>query len=100
MNSVATRVLVGSAFTITMVGSIDAFASQEWDLFALFIAASTIHAMLYLRQGAKRRAVTLRPDLAHWIEHRSEIGGEPPEDVLDRAVATFKHGLYADDRRD
>lgn len=99
MTNVTTRVLVAAAFLICAVGALDAFISREWDLFVLFAAACALHLTLYVRQGARRRSITIRPDLAHWIEHRSEIGGEAPEDVLDRAVATFKHGLYADDDR-
>lgn len=100
MTSVTTRVLVAAAFVICAVGSLDALISREWDLAILFIAACSVHVMLYVRQGARRRAISIRPDLAQWLEHRAQVGGDTPEDVLDRAVATFKHGLYADEYPD
>ena len=50
----------------------------------------------WTRQRASRRNVTLRPDLAHWLTDRAHATGEPFDDVLDRAVATYQHGMHVD----
>lgn len=95
---VTTRVLVTCGLIVSAVGVVDATITREWDLFVLFVLATAIQLAIWLRQGAHRTPVTIRPDLAHWIERQAEVTGEPHDDVLDRAIATYKHGLYADEQ--
>lgn len=97
MNSLSARVLIVSALVLSVVGVIDSLISREWDLLALFILVTLVHVVMLLLQGAHRRNTTIRPDLARWIEHRSQTTGEPSDYVLDRAIASYKHGLYGSD---
>ncbi len=98
MNGVGSRLLVFLAFVAAGVGVADAAISREWDLLAIFVLIAALLVAVWIRQRVHRVDVTLRPDLAHWIEHRAESGGESYDDVLDRAVATFKHGIVTDER--
>lgn len=82
---------------ITLVGALDSFISREWDLLVVFLLAAFVQLLLWVRQRANRTPTSLRPDLARWLNHRSETTGEPFDDMLDRAVARYKHGLYDDD---
>lgn len=95
--NVSTRVLLTVSLIITGVGVLDAAIGSEWDLLIIFALSAALQLAIWLRQGASRRTTTIRPDLAQWLERRSESTGEPYEDVVDRALATFKQGLYADD---
>lgn len=97
MNGVSTRVLVSIALIVAAVGAVDALFSREWDLLVVFVLAITLQLILWLRLRANRVPVTLRPDLARWLEHRSERSGEPFDDLLDRAVAWYRQRLYADE---
>jgi len=97
--NVSTRILLVVSLVITSVGIVDAAIGREWDLMVIFALTAAIQLVIWLRHGASRIATTIRPDLGHWLESRSEATGEPYEDVLDRAIATFKQGLYADDQR-
>lgn len=94
MTGVSNRVLLLVAVVIGLVGSLDAFISQEWDLLAVFILILTVQLMLWLRHHSHRIPVTLRPDLTRWVEHYAQETGEPFDDVLDRAVAGYQHGLF------
>lgn len=94
------RLLIALALVVTSIGVIDAAVSQEWDLLAISAIATALLGTVWLRQRASRLDVTLRPDLVHWVDHRAQASGEPFDDVLDRAVATFRHGLYADEATD
>lgn len=79
---------------VATVGALDAFISREWDLLVVFLLIVAVHLALWLRVRAARTPVSLRPDLARWIEHQAQRSGEPFNDILDRAVARYRHGLY------
>lgn len=96
MAGVSSRLVLSIGLVVIAVGMVDSFLGAEWDLFVVFALAGSLQLILWIRQRARRRPVTLRPDLANWLERRSERVGEPFDDMLDRAVAHYKHGLYAD----
>lgn len=98
MTELGSRILLLLALVCGGVGVVDAAVSREWDLLAIFVVTTALLAAMWVRQRVHRISVSLRPDLAHWLEHRAESAGEPFDDVLDRAVATFKHGIVADER--
>jgi hypothetical protein len=100
MTELTPRALLSLALLCTGVGIVDAAVSREWDLLVIFAATAVLLGASWLRQRIHRVTVTLRPDLAQWIERRSETLGEPFDDVLDRAVATFKHGITPDEPSD
>ncbi|MCP3991767.1 MAG: hypothetical protein GY929_20660 [Actinomycetia bacterium] len=97
MIGVSTRIIVTIGLVVGGVGALDAFVSREWDLLIVFLLVVSLQAMLWLRLRANRIPVTLRPDLARWLERQSERSGEPFDDVLDRAVAWYHSGLYVDE---
>lgn len=98
MSDLSTRVLLTVSLAVIGVGVVDAFASREWDLLAVFLLSGLVQVTIWLRQRANRIPVTLRPDLARWVEHHSQESDEPYDDVLDRAVAWYRHGLYRSER--
>ncbi len=91
------RALWLAAIVCGSVGILDAAISREWDLMAIFAVTTVLLVALWARQRVHRTPVTLRPDLAHWVAHRAAGSGEPFDDVLDRAVAAYKHGIVADE---
>lgn len=95
MSEISTRVLLTVVLAVTGVGVIDAFFSREWDLLAIFALSALLQLTIWFRHRANRVPVTLRPDLARWLEQESQQSGEPIDDVLDRAVAWHQHGLYS-----
>jgi hypothetical protein len=100
MIGVSTRIIVTVGLVIAGVGALDAFVSREWDLLVVFLLVVTLQLILWLRLRANRIPVTLRPDLARWLERQSGRTGESFDDVLDRAVAWYHSGLYTEDRGD
>ena len=98
MIGLSNRFLLALGLMVVAVGALDAFIGQEWDLLLLFALSFVLHLVLWLRSRANRIPVTLRPDLAHWLQRRSDRTGEVFDDLLDRAVAWYRHGLFAADR--
>ena len=96
MTDVGSRMALIGALVFTAVGVLDALLSREWDFLVIFGGIAVALAAFWIRQRAHRISVALRPDLAHWIAARSERSGEPFEDVLDRAVAAYRHGVVTD----
>ena len=96
MPDVSTRLVLTIGLIVVAVGALDSFISREWDLLVVFALSGIVQLGLWLRQSGRRSPVSLRPDLARWLAQRSEQSGEPFDDLLDRAVARYKHGLYDD----
>lgn len=96
MVDVSSRVIVMLSLIVGSVGAIDAFISREWDLLTVFLLSMSLQLLLWLRIRANRTPVTLRPDLARWLEQQSQRTGEPFDDLLDRAVSWQHSGLYVD----
>lgn len=94
MNDISSRMLISIGLVISAVGALDAAIGREWDFLAVFTLSALVQLMLWLRQRANRIPVSLRPDLAHWIDAQAQQTGEPFDDILDRAVAWHRHGLY------
>ena len=98
MLGISNRVLLTISLIVTAVGAADAFISVEWDLLSVFAMTGVLQLSIWLQQRSNRLPVTLRPDLTHWLERRSQESGEPVDDILDRAVTWYQHGLYPHDR--
>lgn len=96
MPDVSTRLVLSIGLIVVAVGALDSLISKEWDLLVVFLLSGTVQLALWLRQSGTRSSVSLRPDLARWLAARSEQSGEPFDDLLDRAVARYKHGLYGE----
>ncbi|MEL7156639.1 MAG: hypothetical protein AAFN30_08570, partial [Actinomycetota bacterium] len=100
MMGVSTRVLVSLTIVVSAVGALDSTIGREWDLLVVFLLSLSLQLVLWLRERANRTPVTIRPDLARWLERHSSRTGEPYDDVLDRAIAWYRDGLFAPDRID
>lgn len=85
---------------VATVGALDAFISREWDLLVVFLLIVAVNLLLWIRLRAARTPVSLRPDLARWVDHQAQRTGEPFEDILDRAVARHQHELFSPDGAD
>ncbi|MFW2382737.1 MAG: hypothetical protein ACN4GZ_13330 [Acidimicrobiales bacterium] len=96
MPDVSTRLVLSIGLIVVAVGALDSLISREWDLLVVFVLSGLVQLGLWLRQSGTRSPVSLRPDLARWLADRSEQSGEPFEDLLDRAVARYQHGLYGE----
>lgn len=94
MSRISNQVILSIGLTVVAVGFLDALLSREWDLLTVFALSGIIQIVLWMRETATRLPCTLRPDLAHWIERRAALVGEPATTVLDRSVAHYKHRLY------
>lgn len=93
MTDLSSRVLLSISLAVVGVGALDGFISREWDLFTVLMLSVALHLVIWARQRAHRVPVGLRADLAEWLEQRAQRNGEPFDDVLDRAVASYRGGL-------
>lgn len=98
MIGVSTRVLLTISLVVTGVGALDSLISAEWDLLSVFALTGLLQLAIWLQQRSNRLPMTLRPDLTHWLERRSQESGEPIDDIIDRALTWYQHGLYPHDR--
>ncbi len=96
MSRISDRMVLSIALIATLVGALDGYISREWDLMVVFLLVAAVQLILWLRQRASRVPVALRSDLAHWLQHRAEVTGDSFDDMIDRAVAHYKHGLYVE----
>jgi hypothetical protein len=96
MVGLSNRFLLAAGLVVVGVGALDALVGREWDLLLVFALAFVLLLVPWIRQRANRIPVGLRPDLARWLEHRSERTGEPFDDLLDRSVAWYRDGLFRD----
>ena len=89
------RLLLITATIIAGAGLLDGALGDgfDWDDAVMFGAIVALQLAVLL--GSRGRvAVTLRPDLASWVDRRSARTGEPVNEILDRAVSWLQHGLY------
>jgi Flp pilus assembly protein TadB len=87
------RVLLLAIVVIAGIGVIDAGVTSEPDLVALFIAVAVISLVLLARSLSSRRNLSVRSDLAAWIQLRADLTGEAPGHVADRAIAHYRLAL-------
>jgi hypothetical protein len=98
LTGVSTRLLLSISLVVTVVGAVDALISSEWDLLSVFAFSGLLQLSIWLQQRGNRVPMTLRPDLSHWLVRQSQESGEPVDDIVDRAVTWYQHGLYPYDR--
>lgn len=75
------------------VGLLDAAIGEVWDLAVLFGVVLVLGVAGLAAGVTRRRPVTIRSDLGTQLDERARRAGEPVEQVLDRAVATYLHAL-------
>ncbi len=96
MIGLSNRFVLSVSLVVAGVGALDAFIGRQWDLLLVLGLIITLQLILWSRLRASRVPVTLRPDLAQWLERRSQRTGEAFDDVLDRSVAWYQHGLFGE----
>jgi hypothetical protein len=87
------RVLLLAIVVIAGIGVIDAGVTREPDLVALFIAVAVISLTLLTRSLSSRRNLSVRSDLASWVQLRADLTGESPAHIADRAIAHYQLAL-------
>lgn len=98
MIGLSNRFLLSISLVVVGVGAVDAFIGREWDLLLIFVLSMTVQLLLWIRQRANRIPVSLRPDLAHWLEQQSQRTGDTFDDALDRSVSWYRQGLFGSTR--
>ena len=96
----ASRVIVIATIAVAAIGAIDAVRGRSADLVAVFVLVGLLQVALLLRLQLGRRPITLRPDLAAWLDRRAELTGEGPDRIIDRLVAHHRSQIRGkkDDR--
>lgn len=89
----APRILLAAVAVVAAVGVVDAAIGRTWDLVALFAVLLALGLLGLGWSLGQRRPVTLRVDHAAALQARSQAAGEPLDQVLDRAVATYLTAL-------
>ena len=77
---------------IAVVGCIDAIRDDHTGPAVLFgiLAVGVVGLLL---GEARRGTVSLRPDLATWVEQTSAVTGESPDELTSRAVSRLRAGF-------
>lgn len=88
--SLAGRILVVATLTTAVVGIVDAIRGRNADLVVVFAIVAALQIALLTMSGLRRRPITLRRDLAHWLERRAAVSGERCEQIIDRSMAEYR----------
>jgi hypothetical protein len=92
------RVVIVLIGMVSVIGMVDAAIGRSWDQVAVFVMILLLDLVLVVRVSFRRREVTLRADLAGWLERYAAEGDERVDEVADRAVAAYRAGLTGDRR--
>ncbi len=84
------RVLILAVVLVALAGFLDAWVIEEPEIALLFGAVLILGLALLARTLSKRRPLRVRADLAGWMQQRSDLTGEPVEQIADRALATYR----------
>ncbi len=84
------RILILAVVLVALTGLFDAWVIEEAETALLFGALLTLGLVLLARTLSKRRPFRVRADLAAWLRQRSDLTGEPVEQIVDRALATYR----------
>ena len=84
------RVLILAVVLVALTGLFDAWVIEEPETALLFGTALALALVLLARTLSKRRPLRVRADLAVWMQQRSDLTGEPVEQIADRALATYR----------
>ena len=95
----APRLLLAAIAVVAGAGTLDAGLDETWDLVALFSVIAVLAVIGLGWSLGRRRPTTLRDDLARRLVARARASGEPPDQALDRAVATYLATLEEPARR-
>jgi hypothetical protein len=75
---------------IAAVGLVDAAFTREPDLVALFAAIIVLCLVWVWTTLGTRSTLRVRSDLRAWLQLRSDVTGEDPEQIADRALTSYR----------
>lgn len=96
---VLTMATAGTLVILGMIGFIDAVRSDRTGPAVLF-ALMSLGVLALSKAAAKPGTITLRRDLASWLERTSPVTGESPDAMANRAVSRLRAGFGSGDRAD
>lgn len=80
-----------AVLTVASVGAVDAARERNGDLLTVFLLIVALQvAGLVGRRPGDRQPVTLRRDLAEWIDDQAEHTGDTTDQILDRITAQYR----------
>lgn len=94
-----TRALISDRFLLTLIllvvvaGLVDAVVGAQADLAVVFGLAGVLLLVVLGRSLERRRPVTVRRDLAGWLEDHAHRTGQPRDVAADRAVETYRRRI-------
>lgn len=86
----AARAQFAAIAVLAGAGALLAALDEQWGALGLFGVVALVALGGLARRGA-RRAVTVRRDLATWLDAASAAQGRTVDDLVDRAVAEHRH---------
>jgi hypothetical protein len=89
MRTIRARTTALFGIAIALAGGVAAVRAEVGSLAVLFGMLGAI-SVAGLRPERGRHPVSLRPDLASWLEQVAAVTAEPVEDVLDRSVSAYR----------
>jgi hypothetical protein len=85
----AQRYLSFAIVVVAGVGLVDAVTASAWDLVVLLAVIVVLALGSLALTYSQRQPTSLRSDLSMAITDRARLSGEPVDQMLDRAVATY-----------
>jgi hypothetical protein len=80
-----------AASTVAAVGAVDAARRRDGDLLTVFLLIVALQVAVFVgRRPRDRRVITLRRDLADWIDERAHLTGDTTDQILDRMAAQYR----------
>lgn len=86
----STAVLLFVLVLTAGVGIADASLEGSGDHLVLFMVIGAAGLLLAVGTYASNPTIAVRRDLAHWATRRSQLTGEPVEQIIDRAVDGYR----------
>ena len=87
------RVLVAGVIAVACAGAIDAALGSIWDQFAILLIVVLLSSAILLLSRSGRSELSVRPDLARWLQQRAAVEGESVDVLVDRSLATVRDHL-------
>lgn len=87
------RVLVAGVIAVACAGAIDAALGSIWDQFAVLVIVVLLSSAVLVLSRSGRAELSVRPDLARWLQQRAAVEGESVEVLVDRSLATVRDHL-------
>jgi hypothetical protein len=77
-------------------GFVAALGAERRDLALIFVFIGVLSGVA-VWPDTRRRTMSIRPDLACWLDAVSAVNAEPADDLVDRAVSLYRASLERTD---